>query len=93
MSNILIDNDARLQDPDTELEKGKKAHIVKKKGSSGPAAVTEARIMGTPVEALCGFIFVPHRNPKELPLCEQCKEIYDMERSFDERLNETPKEA
>lgn len=41
------------------------------------AEVTEAYVMGTPVVALCGKIFVPFRNPEKLPVCPVCKEIVD----------------
>jgi hypothetical protein len=39
--------------------------------------VTEGYIMGTPVIALCGKIFVPFRNPEKLRVCPSCKEIMD----------------
>lgn len=39
------------------------------------ALVTEARIYGFAVEALCGIKFVPERDPKQYPLCSRCKEI------------------
>jgi hypothetical protein len=41
------------------------------------AEVTEAYVMGTPIVALCGKIFVPHRNPERLPICPACKSIID----------------
>jgi hypothetical protein len=41
------------------------------------AEVTEAYVMGTPIVALCGKIFVPHRNPERLPICPTCKSIID----------------
>jgi hypothetical protein len=41
------------------------------------AEVTEAYVMGTPIVALCGKIFVPFRNPEKLPVCPICKEIVD----------------
>jgi Protein of unknown function (DUF3039) len=69
------------------------AHIVKvKRGENAAAVVLEARIMGTPVEALCGFVWVPSRDPKQLPVCEECKSIYAMYRSFNEGLGETPRD-
>lgn len=37
--------------------------------------VTEAYVMGTPIEALCGKLFVPHRDPKKFPVCPICQEI------------------
>jgi hypothetical protein len=67
------------------------AHIVKSDGDAGAAAkVVEARIYGTPVEALCGVVFVPQRDPTQLPLCAACKNIYDTYRVFEGDLPETP---
>jgi len=67
------------------------AHIVKVgPGESAAAKVVEARIYGTPVEALCGFVWVPSRDPKQLPLCEKCKSIYEMYKSFNDGLRDTP---
>ncbi|HLM62891.1 MAG TPA: DUF3039 domain-containing protein [Acidimicrobiales bacterium] len=78
-------------DEDTETGSPKVAHIVKTEpGEAAVAKVTEARIYGFPVEALCGERFVPQRDPKKLPMCGVCKEIYDMYRSAYEGLNETP---
>ncbi len=42
--------------------------------SAGPTVV-EGIVMGTPVRALCGKIWVPGRDPKKYPLCHTCKEI------------------
>jgi hypothetical protein len=67
------------------------AHIVKTEpGESAAAKVLEARIYGIPIEALCGHVWVPSRDPKQLPLCQACKEIYEMYRAFNDGLNETP---
>jgi hypothetical protein len=79
-------------DEDTRTGRPKAAHIVKTEpGESAVAKVTEARIYGTAVEALCGEVFVPQQDPKRLPLCGTCKEIYDLYRSMsDGGLNETP---
>jgi hypothetical protein len=41
------------------------------------ASVTEGYIMGTPVIALCGKVFVPSRNPEKLRVCPSCKEIME----------------
>jgi Protein of unknown function (DUF3039) len=69
------------------------AHIVKvDPGESAVAKVLEARIYGTPVEALCGFVWVPSRDPKQLPLCEQCKSIYELYQSFNDDLPDSPDE-
>lgn len=41
------------------------------------AKLTEAMVMGTPVVALCGKVWVPHRNPDKYPVCPECKEIWE----------------
>jgi len=41
------------------------------------AEVTEGYIMGTPVIALCGKVFIPSRDPEKLRVCSVCKEIVD----------------
>jgi len=69
------------------------AHIVKTKpGEDAAAKVLEARIYGTPLEALCGHVWVPSRDPKQVPMCQACKEIYETYRMFNDNLNESPSE-
>ncbi|HNV11073.1 MAG TPA: DUF3039 domain-containing protein [Propionibacteriaceae bacterium] len=41
------------------------------------AKLTEAMVMGTPVVALCGKVWVPTRNPEKFPVCPECKEIWE----------------
>lgn len=53
------------------------AHIVFSPGRDGAAAVLEARVAGTPVEALCGKRWIPRRDPRRFPLCPDCKEIVE----------------
>jgi hypothetical protein len=31
-------------------------------------------VFGEPVLALCGYVFVPSRDPKNRPMCDACKE-------------------
>ena len=38
--------------------------------------LTEAMVMGTPVVALCGKVWVPTRAPEKFPVCPECKEIW-----------------
>jgi hypothetical protein len=83
--------------PRTEevLETGEpaSAHIVKTDpGENAAAKVLEARIYGTPLEALCGHVWVPSRDPKQLPICEKCKGIYEMYKAFNDGLNDQPDE-
>jgi hypothetical protein len=82
--------DERTED-DRQTGQPKVAHIVKTEpGESAVAKVTEARIYGFPVEALCGERFVPQRDPKKLPMCQACKEIYELYRAANDDLGETP---
>jgi hypothetical protein len=39
--------------------------------------IMQAMIEGTPVQALCGKVWVPSRDPKRFPVCPECKQIYD----------------
>ena len=39
--------------------------------------LTEAMVMGTPVVALCGKVWVPSRSPEKYPVCPECKEIWE----------------
>ncbi|MCP4435337.1 MAG: DUF3039 domain-containing protein [Actinomycetia bacterium] len=76
----------------TETEDGPVAHIVKtKRGEDATAKVLGARVEGTPLEALCGHVWVPSRDPKRLPMCQKCKDIYEMYRNFNDDLGETPR--
>ena len=46
--------------------------------------VVESAVMGNPVVALCGKVWIPNRDPEKFPVCPECKEIYeDMKRNED----------
>ncbi len=78
-------------DEDTETDEPPVAHIVKvEPGESAAAKVLEARIYGSPIEALCGHVWVPARDPKQLPVCQKCKEIYEMFKIFNDGLRDSP---
>jgi hypothetical protein len=67
--------DPELQDKDPEF-----AHIVgplyTDEGKvSAATRITEALVMGTPLEALCGYLFVPSKDPSNLPVCDRCKAL------------------
>jgi hypothetical protein len=49
----------------------KYAHLAEK------TSVTEGYVLGTPIMAVCGKVFVPSRDPKKFPICPICKEIVD----------------
>lgn len=64
-----MERTTQVSDPETEHEQPRAAHIVRKKG------LTEAYVMGNAVQALCGVIFVPSRDPEALPVCEGCLKV------------------
>ena len=75
-----------------ETDPGSCAHIVHTdRRRNAPAIVLQARIEGTALKALCGYVFVPQKDPKSLPVCAECKEIYELMRMMDERYPESPK--
>ena len=47
--------------------------------------LTEAMVMGTPVVALCGKVWVPSRAPEKFPVCPDCKEIWESMKPGGER--------
>jgi Protein of unknown function (DUF3039) len=67
--------DERTQErPDYRVEEGdheRFSHYVPKD------KLTEAMVMGTPVVALCGKVWVPSRDPERFPVCPECQEIWD----------------
>jgi hypothetical protein len=42
---------------------------------SAEAWVTEARVFGLEVTALCGFVWVAERDPERHPICPTCLDI------------------
>jgi len=40
--------------------------------------IVDSSVLGTPLKALCGKVWVPSRDPKKYPVCPTCKEIYEM---------------
>jgi hypothetical protein len=51
--------------------------------------ITEALVLGTPVTALCGKVWVPSRDPSRFPICPTCKEIFDNPEFFYDDENES----
>ena len=93
MSELATTPVETIPELDRDLQTGEPAaaHIVKTgPGESAAAKVLEARIYGTPLEALCGHVWIPSRDPKQLPLCEACKSVYEMYRIFNDGLNDAP---
>ena len=47
------------------------AHYVQKE------KIVESAVMGAPVIALCGKVWIPNRDPGKFPVCPQCKAIFE----------------
>ncbi|MFT4185741.1 MAG: DUF3039 domain-containing protein [Micrococcaceae bacterium] len=58
----------RLHEPGDEE---RFSHYAKKRD------LDESLIMGTPVVALCGKVWVPNRDPQRFPVCPDCKKIFE----------------
>lgn len=65
----------------TSNDKPNCAHIVlppdEKSRESPQAYVMRARVEGFPVTALCGYTWVPNKMASGLPVCQECKDIYE----------------
>ena len=94
MTTTLTRPDAgviNLTEDSVEPGDAESAHIVKTKpGEVAVAVVMEARVYGYQVEALCGYVFIPQQDPKQLPVCTKCKEIYELNRIYSEDLKDVP---
>lgn len=63
--------DERLDHRVEEGDHDRFSHYVEK------AKLTEAMVMGTPVIALCGKVWVPSRNPDRFPVCPDCVKVWE----------------
>ncbi len=62
-----------LKEQEQVLEPGdheRFSHYVRKE------KIVESAVLGNPVVALCGKIWIPGRDPEKFPVCPTCKEIY-----------------
>ena len=39
--------------------------------------IMESALTGKPIQALCGKIWVPSRDPEKFPKCQTCVDIYN----------------
>lgn len=67
----MTDLDIRPQLGDTDNEAGNVAHIVDQHipGNS----IGDAIVFGTEIVALCGYRWIPTRDPQKFPVCEACR--------------------
>ena len=82
---VLGGNTTLIEEQVQNLEPGdheRFSHYVRKE------KIVESAVLGTPVVALCGKIWVPNRDPQKFPVCPQCKEIYGQLPKGEEPTNE-----
>ncbi len=72
----LVEERPQTQTGDGDHERF--AHYVKKD------KIVESAVLGTPVIALCGKVWVPGRDPAKFPVCPDCKRIYEGLRGSDD---------
>ena len=68
------DNSTLLEEQTQIIEPGdheRYSHYVRKE------KIVESAVLGTPVIALCGKVWVPGRDPQKFPVCPICQEVYD----------------
>lgn len=73
-SSTKVDDDVREDVRPLSTEDGdheKFSHYVDK------VKLTEAMVLGTPVVALCGKVWVPSRAPEKFPVCPECRDIWE----------------
>ena len=69
---IDVDTDTRTElDIDTgDGDHDRFAHYVRK------ADIVRSNVEGIPVQALCGKVWIPNRDPERYPVCPTCKELH-----------------
>lgn len=74
MSSTATDVIVALHEADINPDDPVKAHIVSCPDDkpSSEAWITEARVLGLEVEAICGHRWIPERNPERHPICDAC---------------------
>jgi glutaredoxin len=68
------DGSTLLEEQIQNVEPGdheRNSHYVRKE------KILESAVLGSPVIALCGKVWVPGRDPEKFPVCPTCKEIYE----------------
>lgn len=66
-STTLVEQETSIEPGDHE----RYSHYVRKE------KIVESAVLGVPVIALCGKVWVPGRDPKKFPVCPTCQAIYD----------------
>jgi hypothetical protein len=74
-TEVIPDSDLKVrEDRQVDTSHGdheRFAHYVEKD------KIMESAVLGTPIRALCGKVWVPSRDPQKFPVCPECKELYE----------------
>lgn len=65
MPDLVVETDQTVT-----LDPGKCSHYIRKDKHA------DAYVFGMEVEAICGYVWIPTRNPDKLPICQQCEAIH-----------------
>ncbi len=71
---VLGGNTTLIEEQVQNLEPGdheRFSHYVRKE------KIVESAVLGTPVIALCGKVWVPGRDPSKFPICPDCQKIFE----------------
>jgi hypothetical protein len=63
------EHDTRIIPSTNDGDHERFAHYVKK------GDIVRSAVEGMPIEALCGKVWIPDRDPKKYPVCPTCKEV------------------
>lgn len=72
MEQIQLEFDLGYFDQPEDFDGSEYAHFVGKDG------LVEAMVNGGYVQALCGWFFIPMRDPNKFPVCPRCKDLQGM---------------
>lgn len=78
MPLVVNDPEALVDEPALDPNDPIRSHrVAPQPPKSGQTVVLEAMVTGTPVVALCGYTWVPSRDPQRHPKCEKCEAILE----------------
>ncbi len=89
---VITEDETRTDHRTDEGDHDRFAHYVEKH------KLTEALVVGTPVIALCGKVWVPSRDPERFPVCPECKRLFELgpagrRREWKERAKRSEREG
>lgn len=94
----LLTDERTIVETQTTSDKGSATHMVwmppeiQKEYGSPQAYVMYCRVEGVACRALCGYVWIPNKNPENHPICQECKHIYETMGGIDkdERKDKLP---